>query len=68
MKGDKMAKRLSMFTVYARIEIDCGIDLKAESLADAVAEANRLRSIDFVEFLGECQNSTLKITGVLEDS
>lgn len=63
-----MAKRLLSFTVYAKVEVDCGIDIKAESLEDAVSKANELKETDFVDVLDEYQDGKLKITGVFENS
>jgi len=62
-----MAKRLTSFTVYAKVEIDCGIEIKAESLEDAVAQAHKLTETDFVDIFYKYQDGKLKITGVFDN-
>lgn len=63
-----MSKRLQPFTVYATVEIQCGIEIKAESLDDAVIASHELRETDFVDVLGDYNDGKLKITGIFENS
>lgn len=59
-----MAKRLQTFNVTARIHAIAGIDIKAESLEDAVAKSKELDVTDFIKFLDEHSDSNLIIANV----
>ena len=48
-----MAKKVQVFTVSASIKVNCTIDIKAESLEDALEQAREMRVINFVDFKGE---------------
>ncbi len=56
--------RLKSYTVYAKVTVECGINIKAESLEDAVEKANELKETDFVEIFDNYMDGNLKITGV----
>lgn len=63
-----MAKRLQSYSVYANIEIECAIDIRAESLEDAVDKARTLKETDFVTVLGEFCDGGLVIKGMLANT
>ena len=62
-----MSKRLKSFTVMAKVHIDCGISIRAESLEDALDKSKNLGETDFVTVLGDFNDGKLSITGVFED-
>jgi hypothetical protein len=59
-------KKLSSYSVYAKLTLEVSVSIKAESLADAVVQARELKELDFVDVLGEFCDGSLKVTGVLE--
>ena len=63
-----MAKRLQAFTVQATVEIQCSIDIRAESLEDAIEKARTLKETDFVTVLDAYNDGSLTITGIFECS
>jgi len=60
-------KSLSSFTVFAKLQIEASIVINAESLQDALDKAYSLDEEDFIQFLGEYCNGSIRITGMLED-
>ena len=60
-----MAK-LKTFTVYGRIEVYVGTDVKAESLEAAVRDAKDFSPTDFVTIDGEYIDGKCRVTGVYE--
>ena len=62
-----MANKLRSFTVMAKVEIDCNISIRAESLEDAVDKSAKLTETDFVEIHGDYIDGKLKISGCYED-
>lgn len=62
-----MVKTLKTFHVMAKLRLDCGVDIKAESIEDAVAKARLMKETDFVEVLGEYTDGETKIFGVFEN-
>lgn len=59
--------RLKSFTVMAKVEIDCTIPIKAESLEDAVKKSVSLKETDFVKILGDFMDGKLNIYGCYGD-
>ena len=62
-----MANRLKSFTVMAKVEIECNISVRAESLADAIDKSASLKETDFVDILGDFNDGKLKIIGCYEN-
>lgn len=62
-----MAKKLDTFHIYARVLIDTSIEIKAETLEDALIKSKELKIQDYVDILGENCDNEMKITGVYED-
>ena len=60
------SQRLNTFSVWAKLNLDVSIEIKAESLEDAVVRSKELKEHDFVEFLGDFNDGDMKITGVFE--
>ena len=63
----KKIKRLKSFTIYADITINCGIDIKAESIEDAIEKSRKLDVTDFVEIFGDYNDGSITIQGVFEN-
>lgn len=63
-----MAKNLKTFNVMAKLKLECGIDIKAASLEDAVEQARKLKATDFVEVIGDFNDSSIEVFGVFENS
>jgi len=59
-------KNLDTFHVYATVVVDTSIEIKAETLEDALNKARDLKIDNFVDILGEHNDSGFKITGVYE--
>ena len=60
-----MAK-LQTFSVMAKITLDVIQDIKAEDLDNAYEIAKEMKEKEFVEVLGELNESSYRITGVFE--
>lgn len=63
-----MAKKLKNFTVWADVKINCGTDIKAESLEDAIAQARTLKEEDFVEVFENFNDGSVTVTGITENT
>jgi hypothetical protein len=63
-----MAKNPKTFNVMAKLNLECGIDIKAESLEEAVEKARDLTESDFVEILGNYNDGSIEIFGLFENS
>jgi hypothetical protein len=55
-----MAKKLKKFTVGGKLNLTVGVEINAESLEDALAQARRLKAKDFVEINGEWMDGDLE--------
>ncbi len=62
-----MAKKLETYHIYAKLLIETSIEVKGETLEDALSKSKELKITDFVDILGEHCDSDYKITGVYED-
>jgi len=62
-----MAKKVKSFMVTTKLNIDCSINIKAESLEDAVQQTLGLRENDFVDIYGDYMDGDMRVTGVLEN-
>lgn len=62
-----MAKHLKSFNVMAKLQLECGIDVKAESLEDAIDKARQLKELDFVDMKGDFNDGSIKVFGVWEN-
>lgn len=62
-----MAKTLKTFHVMAKLILDCGVDVKAESLEEALDKARLMKEKDFVEVLGEYTSGDMNIFGIYEN-
>ena len=61
-----MATKLKAFTVYAKVTIECGITIKAESFEDALERSKELKEADFVDVFQDYNDGSLEITGVFK--
>lgn len=59
-------KKLNTYHVSFVVEVFTSIEIKAESLEDALARAKEFHVTDVVEIPGEHIDSTLKLTGVYQ--
>lgn len=59
-----MAK-LKSYNVWADIKVISSIEIKAESLEDALAISKKLEVTDFIDITGEHIDSSMEITGVM---
>ncbi len=53
-------KKLSTFNVEASLDLKIGIQIKAESLEDAIQQSKDLKVQDFVKILGDYNDGDLK--------
>lgn len=60
-------KKVYTYGVWAKTDHLINIEIKAESLEDAVAKSKELKEEDFVEVLGEYADGNFEITGVLRN-
>jgi len=63
-----MAPKRKTYIIYGKLMVDTTVSLAAASLADAVEQAKALDVHDFVEILGEHNDSSLKVYGVYEET
>ena len=61
-----MSKRLKSFFVFAKLNLDLGITIRAESLEEAIAASKSLQEKDFVDIYEEFNSGDMRITGVAE--
>jgi hypothetical protein len=59
--------KLKSFSIWAKLNLDVLINIKAESLEDAVEKSKELKELDFVDIKGEFNDGNIKITGAHED-
>ena len=62
-----MAVKTKIFNVTGRLSLIVQIDVKAESLEDAIAQSAALKEQDFVAFEGDFMDGKLSIVGVQND-
>jgi len=62
-----MAKKLETFHIYAKVLIETSIEIGAENLQNALEKSKELKISDFVDIIGEHNDSELRITGIYED-
>lgn len=62
-----MAKKVYTYGVWAKTSHLTNIEIKADSLEDAVAKAKELKEEDFVEVHGEYVDGSFEIRGVLRN-
>ncbi len=62
-----MGKGLKVFTVMAKLEIECDLTIQAESLEDALEKSKGLKPLDFYEPKGSLMDDSLHIKGLFED-
>ena len=53
--------------IYAKVGIETSIEIQANSLEDALEQSKSLKIGEFVEIIGEHNDSEMKITGVYEE-
>jgi hypothetical protein len=58
------AKKQQSYTVQARIVVEGDLEVRAESLDEALAKAKELKLDDFITVTGGHNDSSLRITGV----
>lgn len=60
-----MAKGKKRYTIVAKLEVEADVEITADSLEDAVAQARTLKVPDFVSFTGEfVDGKDVEIKGV----
>lgn len=59
-----MSKKNKTFMVYAKVRVDTGLPITAESMEDALEKARQLKIDSFVDIHGEHNDSEVEITGV----
>lgn len=60
-------KALKNFQITGRLILIVGINVKAESYEDAVAESKTLREADFVKIKGEFCDGSLSVVSIAKD-
>lgn len=61
------SKKLKTFHVSVRINCQAGIEVKAESWEDAVAQAKQLKATDFISFHDEHADSNIQKIEYISD-
>jgi hypothetical protein len=61
-----MATKLKTYMVMAKCNRDVSVEIKAESLGDAVAKAGDLKDEDFVKVIGDYNDGSTIVYGVFE--
>jgi len=61
-----MANKMNSYTIMAKLELECDIEIKAESLLDALEKSEKLTANDFIEFNGQFLDGSLHIKGMIE--
>lgn len=61
------AKPVKTFNVQARIFLEVGLEVKADSMELAIETAKKLKLQDFVTIKGDHNDSKYGITGVFEN-
>ena len=56
--------KLDSFNVIAKVNLDVALDIKAESLEDAIVRARQLKVEDWAECQGDLNDSEITVTGV----
>jgi hypothetical protein len=62
-----MAKTLGVYQVYARLNLEVSVKIKAETLEEALKEARTMKEEDFVNILGEYLDGRMKVIGVNQE-
>ncbi len=62
-----MAKTLDVYQVYARLDLEVSVKIKAESLEDALQQSRTMRESSFVKILDEYLDGKMKIVGVVNE-
>ena len=62
----KNSKTLKTFSVNADLKIWAGIEIKAESLEDALEQGRKLKELDFITVKGEFLDGSIKLSGLYE--
>ena len=65
----KVARKVEQgkYHVSARVFIDAGIEIVADSLEDAVVKSKSLTFDNFVDVLGDLNDHKMRVTSVFED-
>lgn len=63
-----MKRTMKTFTVFARLNIECTLSIKAESLEDVIAQARTLKELDFINLKGDFLDGSMKIEGAMEEN
>lgn len=61
-----MKSKNRTFSIMAKVTLDTAIQVNATSLEEAIVKARELKTSDFIEILGDNNDSEVKITGVFE--
>ena len=59
-------KTAKTFNIQAKITLDTGINITANTLEDAMAEARTFDIHQFIDLLGDHNDSSVTITGLFE--
>lgn len=56
--------KTALYTVQAKLDLFVSIEVRAQSLADALEQSKTLKETDFVEIGGEFIDGSMEVTGV----
>ncbi len=59
-----MVNTLETYMIHAHVLVEVSVEIKAESLEDAVAKSKELTETDFVKIKGEYMDGDRKIRGI----
>lgn len=62
-----MASKKKTYYITAKLLLEVGINISADSLEDAVQQSKTLKELDFVKILGDYNDGNMKINGVFEE-
>jgi hypothetical protein len=60
--------KLRTYSIWARGTFEVSIEIDADSLDAALAKSKELKLEDFIEILGDHNDSSYRITGIFEQS
>jgi hypothetical protein len=62
-----MTKTLGIYQVYAKLNLEVSVKIKAENLEDALQQSRKMNEEDFVKILGEYLDGKMKIIGTMAE-
>lgn len=65
---NKSKNRHKKYSIMAKVEVDCYIEISASNLEDAVIQSKNLTEENFVTVNGDLNDSTFEVYGIFENT